>query len=354
MLKRDNGWNNNGTGSVKTKNPGVRDIARMAGVSTATVSRVLNTRKDVSEPTRHKVKDVIRALNYVPDATARALTVRKTSTIGAIVPTLDNAVYARGLAAAHRHLATKGYTMVLATSDYDPEVELRQAQNLLSRKVDGLILRGADHRPALVELLARQRVPWVSVGSYAPEHPFPTVGIDNRLAAQRAVAHLIELGHTRIGLIASRPLANDRARSRVEGVRAALAQNGIAFAESWYLESDVGLDDARQTARVFLSLADRPTGVVCTSDVIAFGVLIGSASSGVGVPNELSVVGIGDLEWSRHVQPALTTIFIPTDRIWTKASDFLVQTLSGNEFGRHFEYGVELIVRESTAPVGTK
>lgn len=117
-----------GTGYVKTKDPGVRDIAQMAGVSTATVSRVLNAHKQVSEETRRKVQEVIRALNYVPDATARAFTVRKTSTIGAIVPTVDNAVYARGLAAAQRYLATKGYTMLLATSEYDPDVELRQAR----------------------------------------------------------------------------------------------------------------------------------------------------------------------------------------------------------------------------------
>lgn len=334
---------------MRTKRLGVRDIARLAGVAPATVSRVLNTPAQVRDETRKRVEDVIKSLNYVPDATARALTARETKTIGTIVPTVDNAVYASGISAAQKYLAAKGYTLVLATSDYDLDLEFRQARNLVGRRVDGLILRGSDHLPGLIELLNRQGVPWVGVGSYAPESPFPSVGINNHAAGFRAASHLVELGHRRIGLLAGRTRTNDRARSRAEGVEDALSRNGITIPEVWRFEVDVGLDDARQTAKSLLAQADRPTAVVCTTDVIAFGVIIECARSGVRIPDSLSVIGIGDLEWSRHIQPALTTIAIPTVEVWKRACDFLVQSLAGGKLRRHFEYEFELIVRDTTA-----
>ncbi len=331
------------------KRLGIRDIARLAGVAPATVSRVLNGQKLVSEETRRRVEEVIRTLDYVPDATARALSVRQTKTIGTVVPTVDNAFYASGISAAQKYLAANGYTLLLATSDYDPELEFEQVRNLVGRKVDALILRGADHSPVLLQFLAGHGVPWVAVGSYSPQSPFPSVGIDNHAAGFRACTHLIDLGHRRIGLLGARTGNNDRARGRVRGAKDALAGAGLPLPEHWVFEVGAGLDDARQTAKALLAEPARPTAVVCTTDLIAFGVVLECARSGLSIPESLSVIGIGDLEWSRHIQPALTTISIPTKEVWRRACDFLVHSLAGGNVCQHFECGFELTVRETTA-----
>ncbi len=265
------------------------------------------------------------------------------------MPTVDNAFYASGIAAAQKYLAANGYTLVLATSDYDLDLEFHHVRNLVGHGVDGLILRGADHLPALLAFLAERQVPWINVGSYTPEAPFPSVGIDNRAAGFRAASHLIEAGHRRIGLLAARTRNNDRARGRIEGVREALGRHGLSLPPEWTFETSGDLDGARQTARSLFGHENRPTAVICTTDVIAFGVLLECGRMGLAVPGELSVIGIGDLEWSRHIQPALTTISIPTKEIWQRAGDFLVHSLAGGNVCRHFEFGCELTVRETTA-----
>ncbi len=335
---------------VKAKSVGIRDVAKLAGVSTASVSRALNVPATVRPEMRARIDAAARELGYIPDAAARALSSRKTRTIGAVIPTVDNAMFARGIEALQRHLSLKGYLLLLATSGYEPEVEFQQAQNMVSRGIDGLILRGDVHTEGLRTLLATQRIPFVNVGVYHPDKPYGCVGADNELAAWRACRHLIGLGHRHIGMVAALSHNNDRATARVRGVRRALAEAGMTLEDRWTVEVPYHLDDARQAARALLVQPERPTALVCGNDVIAYGVLLEAERRGLVVPRDISVMGFDDLEWSRHLRPSLTTMHLPTDEVWTRAGEYLVNTLTGMPAVLHYEVEASLVVRESTGP----
>lgn len=334
---------------MKLKSVDIRAVAEHAGVSIATVSRAVNKPALVSDLLRQRIESSIQTLGYIPDAAARSLASRKTLTIGAIIPTVDNAMFARGIDALQRYLTSQGYLLLLATHNYDPEVEYQQAHNMVSRGVDGLILRGDMHTAALRQLLAAQRIPFVNVGVYQPDRPWPCVGADNERAGWQACRFLISLGHTRIGMVAARSQNNDRASARVDGVRRALKEAGLNLPAHWYTEVPYSMDDSRQAARALLQQTEKLTALICGNDVIAYGVLAEAALRGLSVPNQLSVMGFDDLEWSRHQRPALTTIHMPIDEVWTRGGEYIINTLRGRSALLHHEVHASLIVRDSTA-----
>ncbi|WP_229722538.1 LacI family DNA-binding transcriptional regulator [Xylophilus rhododendri] len=324
-------------------------MALRAGVSTASISRALNKPDSVSADLRARIHSAITDLGYIPDAAARALSSRRSHTIGAIIPTVDNAMFARGIEALQSYLSLQGYLLLLSTSGYDPETEARLAQNMVSRGIDGLILRGDVHTDALRKLLATQRIPFINVGVYHPDKPYASVGTNNEAAAWRACRYLIELGHRRIGMVAAISAQNDRATARIAGVHRALAESGLSMPPQWFIEVPYRLDDAREAARQLLAAPDKPTAVVCGNDVIAYGVMMEAERHGLHVPQDLSVMGFDDLEWSRHLRPSLTTMHVPTDEIWTRAGQYLVKSLAGEPATLHYEVDVSLVVRDSTA-----
>jgi LacI family transcriptional regulator, galactose operon repressor len=336
--------------SGRTSKQGIRAVAARAGVSTASVSRALNSPDSVSAELRRRIDEAVQSVGYIPHASARALSSQRTRTLGAIIPTIDNTMFARGIASLQKYLSSVGYMLLLTTSGYDLDAELEQARNLISRGVDGLVLRGDCHHEILRKLLADNAVPFVNVGVYRPDRPYPCVGTDNEAAAYRAAMHVVELGHRKIGVVSALQRNNDRASARVQGFRRALSENGIELPPQWHVEVPYTLDDAREAARHLLNLSNRPTAVVCGNDVIAYGVLLEAERSGFSVPRDLSVVGFDDLDWSRHLRPSLTTIQVPTGDTWQRAGEYLVRHLAGEQTIMHHEVDYSLIVRESTAP----
>lgn len=319
-------------------------------MSIASVSRALNAPATVSLDLRRRIEAAVAAVGYVPDGAARALASRRTRTLGAIVPTIDNTMFARGVSALQKYLSSVGYMLILTTSGYDPEVELDQARNLIGRGVDGLVLRGDCRHPGLRTLLGEAGTPFINVGVYQPERPYPCVGTNNAAAARKAAGHLIELGHRDIAVVSAHLGHNDRASARVAGFRAAMAQHGIPVREEWHIEVRYTLDDAREAARHLLGLPHRPSAVLAGNDVLAYGVLLEAERGGHVVPRNLSVVGFDDLEWSRHLRPSLTTIQVPTEATWQRAGEYLVRRLAGERPIMHHEIDFALIVRETTAP----
>ena len=336
--------------TARSSKQGIRAVAAQAGVSTASVSRALNNPNSVSPQLRARIAEAVERVGYIPHAPARELSSRRSLTLGAIVPTIDNTMFARGIASLQKYLSSVGYMLFLTTSGYDLEVELQQARNLISRGVDGLVLRGDCHHESLRKMLADYAIPFINVGVYRPDRPYPCVGADNEGAAHRAAMHLIELGHRRIGIVSALQRNNDRAGARVAGFHRAFAENGIQIRPEWHVEVPYTLDDAREAARHLLGLRERPTAVVCGNDVIAYGVLLEAERSGFSVPRDLSVVGFDDLDWSRHLRPSLTTIQVPTGATWQRAGEYLVRRLAGEQTIMHHEVDYSLIVRESTAP----
>ena len=340
--------------AVSSLKQGIRAVAARAGVSTASVSRAINNPEAVSPSLRARISQAIEAVGYIPHAPARILSSRRSRTLGAIVPTIDNTMFARGIASLQKYLSSVGYMLFLTTSGYDLEAELEQARNLISRGVDGLVLRGDCHHDALRKMLADNAVPFINVGIYRPDRPYPCVGTDNEAAAYRAAAHVVELGHVRIGVVSALQRNNDRASARVAGFRRALAEGGIELPEKWHVEVPYTLDDAREAARYLLSLNDRPTAVVCGNDVIAYGVLLEAERSGFSVPRDLSVVGFDDTPTATTVWPELTTIRQPIAAMGESSIDLLLRSIRRKDSDTRVvvDHVVahQLIKRDSVAP----
>lgn len=334
--------------------PTVADVAHAAGVSTATVSRALNLPGSVRPALRAKVLAAVDRLGYVAHAGARALTLRRSGTVGVVVPTIDNAIFASGLQAFQRRMAEAGHLVLLAFSDYDPDQEAAQAQALLARGVDALALTGTSQRPELMALIRQRGLPWVHTGSFPAPPGAACVGFRNRPAMARAVQYLLDLGHSEFAMLAGVTADNERATERVAGARDALAAVGRKLKRGAVEESRYALQPAREATRRLLQLQPRPTALLCGNDVLAFGALLEAQALGVEVPNELSVVGFDDLDLARQWRPALTTVHVPTEAMWTRAANYLLGRLDGSiTQAQQHEIEVELVVRASTARAPT-
>jgi LacI family transcriptional regulator len=329
--------------------PRIEDVAAAAGVSTATVSRVLNGQA-VREPLRQRVRAAVAELGYVPHAGARALMLHRTGTVGAIFPTVDNAIFAQAIDALQRRLGEDGLQLLIATSGYSTEHEMRQAVNLVARGVDALALCGVSQRPELLAFLRQRGTPCVHVMSVPGPADAVCVGFDNGAAIGQAVRYLLDLGHRRIGMLAGITRDNDRATARVAGARAVLAAAGLTLAPPWLVERPYTLDAAREGLRELMAAPTPPTAVLCGNDVLAFGALLEAQHLGIEVPSSLSIVGFDDLELARHLHPAITTVRVPAEAMWRLAGDRLVAALRGAPVPRCTPVEVSLVVRGSTAP----
>jgi LacI family transcriptional regulator len=193
------------------------DVAKVAGVSPATVSRVINSPEKVSAELRERVGAAVEKLHYVPDGAARALASRQSRTIGAVVPTLDIAIFASGVAALQARLSEAGYTLLVANAEYNPKKEAQEVRALIERGVDGLVLVGGSHAPDVYKLLQNRRIPYVNTYHYGSDKKRPCIGVDNRLAAGRVVDYLYDLGHREFAVITSPVEHNDRIAARQDG-----------------------------------------------------------------------------------------------------------------------------------------
>ena len=330
--------------------PTIDDVASAARVSTATVSRVLNKPQAVREALRQRVTEAVVRLGYVPHAGARALMLHRSGTVGAVFPTVDNAIFAKAIEALQRRLTDAGLQLLIATSGYDVDAEARQAMNLVTRGADALALCGIGQSPQLLRFLRQRALPTVHVMTYpAPAHTV-CVGFDNARAIGQAVRYLLDLGHRRVAMLAGITRDNDRARARVAGVRKALKAAGLDLPPSRLVERPYGLAEARDGFRALMAAMPAPTAMLCGNDVLAFGALLEAQKMQIAVPKALSIVGFDDLEMARHIHPALTTVHVPTEKMWSAAADRLVEALGRLPVAASTEVEVELVVRDSTGP----
>lgn len=334
------------------KKPSLLDVARQAGVSTATVSRYLSNPEMVREQRRLRIESVIEELGYIPDGAARALASKRTRTIGAIVPTLDNAIFAKGIQSFQERLHASGYTLFVASSNYSLEGEREQAETLISRGIDGLLLVGLDHDARLFGRLDRVGIPYVNTWAFDASAERPCIGFDNFNSARRLTDYLVDLGHTRFGVISAITRDNDRAINRLAGVRESLNAAGIRLPTEAIVECRYDLSDGRQAMRRLAALENPPTAVVCGNDVLAYGAISECQEMGLDVPADVSVVGFDDLPMSQHIRPKLTTMHVPSEEMGRRAAEFLIAELNDEKTVDHYELEVSLIVRESTARPG--
>lgn len=327
--------------------PTLYDVAQKAGVSTATVSRYLNTPERVRKRTRVKVEQAIYTLGYIPNFGARVMASKRTFTIGAIIPTMENAIFARGLQAFQDELRKQGYTLLVASSSYDSTIEEEQIRTLVSRGADGLLLIGHDRDTAIVNYLEERNIPVLVAWAYNPEARLPSIGFDNFLAMSELTKHILSFGHTKIGMISAWTKSNDRARDRVKAVRKIMSESGLNIDELLLIETDYGIKTGAAAFEQLIQRSKPPTVVICGNDVLAAGALKQAKILGVEVPDDVSVTGFDDIEIASIVSPKLTTIHLPHWDMGTKAAQTLVKMVEGSTISPHQNLATSLIRRNS-------
>ncbi len=327
--------------------PTLDDVARAAGVSTATVSRCLNSPERVVEKTRNRVMIAVEALGYTPNFGARVMAAKRTFTIGAIIPTMENAIFARGLQAFQEELHARGYTLLVASSAYQPKIEEEQIRSLVARGADGLLLIGHDRDPAMYEYLRSRSIPVLSAWVYLPDSDQPTVGFDNRGSMRELAQKVIDFGHRHIALISGITQGNDRAAARLEGLRDALRENGLDADAVPVIETPYEIESGAQAFRTLMQSDPRPSVVMCGNDVLAVGALRGAREMGLSVPEDVSITGFDDIELARIVTPQITTVHVPHREMGRIAAQTLIDIVEKRGNGASVELKSSVQIRES-------
>ena len=286
----------------------IYDVAREAGVSMATVSRVVNGNKNVKENTRKKVLEVIDRLDYRPNAVARGLASKRTTTVGVVIPDITNTYFA-ALAKGIDDIAEMyKYNIVLANSDEDDEKEVAVVNTLFSKQVDGIIFMGYHLTEKIRSEFSRSRTPVVLAGTVDVEHQLPSVNIDYKNATADAVRHLLNR-NKKIAFV-SGPLVDDiNGKIRLVGYKDALKAAGVNYSEGLVFESKYRYDDGYALAERLVS--SKATAAIVTGDELAAGLLNGLADHGVSVPEDFEIITSDDSQIARFTRPSLTTIAQP-------------------------------------------
>ncbi|MGR3511606.1 MAG: LacI family DNA-binding transcriptional regulator [Paracoccaceae bacterium] len=325
-------------------------VAKAARVSPSTVSRSFNHPELVKPATRKKIDAAVRRLGYIRNRAAQTIHGIRSGTIGLIVPTIDQAIFAELIQSFSSAVEEKGFTILLASHGYNLEREYALVRKMLEHRVDGIGLIGIEHSGDTFELLAQQNVPSLLLWNHADDAPLPCVGSDNYLAGRLIGQHVAELGHNRIAAIFPPQDGNDRASLRLRGVSDALHKAGAEIRSDWCLETPYSVAAAKAAALSLISSRERPSAIICGNDVLAWGSMHALSSAGLTVPEDMTVTGIGDFNGSKDFEPPLTTVRIPARTIGEKAAEGIVQLITTS--GRA-EVGAlltsELIVRKTSS-----
>ena len=320
-----------------------------AEVSSATVSRVINNTGTVSDAVRQRIEAAIARLGYVPNGAARALASNRTWAVGIVVPKLLDPNFATTVQKAQAQLHQAGFRTLIATSDHDPKQEWEQVQSLVMHGIDGIILAGSEHPPGMHDFLKARHVPYAETWTMTKDDT-PCIGFDHAAAACRMARHLLDLGHRRIGIVSGPGRCDNRARDQIKGIRQAFSERGLTLPGEYLIERPCHIAEGQQAMRLLMTMAPRPTAVLCGDDLLAFGALIECKVQKLNVPGDVSVTGFGDLEFASQIVPSLTTIHVPAEAIGQKAADYLIAAIEGRPCPVRTELTTDIIARNSTAP----
>ncbi|WP_249872029.1 catabolite control protein A [Oceanobacillus saliphilus] len=305
----------------------IYDVAREANVSMATVSRVVNGNPNVKPTTRKKVLATIERLGYRPNAVARGLASKKTTTVGAIIPDISNIFFSE-LARGIEDIATMyKYNIILSSSDQNKDKELQLINTMLEKQVDGILFMGGNITDEHIHQFKTSSVPIVLASTYDPTDTIPTVNIDYELAAFEATMHLIEKGHKHPALVASKTESSVNAL-KYNGYIRALKESNIDINEDYIFKGAYDYRTGLEAVEKLFALDDKPTAVFVTYDEIALGVIHGVQDRGLKVPEDLEVFGFDNTRLATMVRPTLTTIVQPTYDIGAVAMRLLTKYMN--------------------------
>lgn len=327
------------------------DVARLAGVAPMTVSRCLNQPETVRSETRLKVQRAIDQTGYVPNRLAGALASSRSRLVAVVLPMVTNPLFSDTFQAINERLSKAGYQVLLGVSGYQTEHEQELLEVILSRRPDGIILTGTLHTPASRHRLRASKVPVVETWDLSSEPIDMLVGFSHEKVGRDVARHLLGKGYRRFALLA----VNDpRGLRRADSFIGTLAEQGITDVARQVSDGLPTLAHGRAGLTAMLEqvglVADSPLMVVCTSDTIAHGVLTEAAARGIRVPQQLAVIGFGDMNFAAHTFPSLSTVRIDGQRMGDSAASMLLERLQGQgaeDVAR--DIGFTLIERDSTA-----
>ncbi|BAP45358.1 LacI family transcriptional regulator [Pseudomonas sp. StFLB209] len=327
----------------------IREVARLAGVSVATVSRTLKYPERVLAQTRDKVNAAVKQAGYRPNQMAVQFRSRKTGNLVILVPTIANTFFARVISGAQQAAQAANYRLLLCDTQGREAVEREFAELVYAHQADGVIqLRAYD--PYQQPLPGVELPPIVNACEVDAQGRHPTISLDNRAAARAVTQHLIELGHRRIGLIKG-PKSSPLTRERVAGYQDAVHQAGIAPDPALICHGNFSLQAGYDGAANLLQLAERPTALFCENDEMAIGALKQIKQQGLRVPEDISLVGFDDIPFAAYCDPPLTTIAQPAEAFGQLAVEMLIALIEKKPLtAQHVTLPFELTLRQSTAP----
>ncbi len=333
--------------------PTIQDVADLAGVSIATVSRVMNNSAHrVSRDTRARVLRAIRELDYRPNALAKGLLIKKTMTIGIVIPDISNPYYAEIVRGIQDTADNAGYAVILQNTDRKKDRILRYVYLLREKLADGVIFSGgAIHFPELLAALGELRERVVVIGRYDTD--LPAVRVDNEGGALQATEHLAALGHRRIAFIGG-PSVSTTIQDRLKGYRRALLQNGIEADRGLIKQSTLTLEGGYRAAGELLAQPGAPTAILAASDQMSFGAVRAVREAGLRVPEDVSVIGFDNLPLSACFTPPLTTVSIPRHDLGVAAVEMLLNLIAGGSLETVRWFRTALVVRDSTCSAGSR
>lgn len=327
----------------------IKDIARLAGVSHSTVSRALRDSPQIPAATAQRIQQIARESGYTASAVARSLVTRKTQAIGVVVTSITdpfNGDLVDGIEeAANQH----GYSVILATSQADPEREMTVVRSFGERRVDGILVASSRVGSLYLSMLEELKIPMVLVNNQHQSDFAYSIAVDNVDGAYRAARHLLQLRHRRIAYLGDR-LGLHSDEDRFAGFQQALREFGAPLQQELVTYGDGKLDGAAKAARNLLNIRDPPTAVVCYNDMSALGLLRAAEECGIAVPDTLSVTGFDDIFFAALARPALTTVRQPRREMGRKAMEILLAIFNSSPAEKAIVIRGDLIVRRSSAP----
>lgn len=326
-------------------------VAKAARVSPSTVSRSFNHPDLVKATTRKSIDAAVRRLGYIRNRAAQTIHGIRSGTIGLIVPTVDQAIFAELIQSFSLAVEELGFTILVASHGYSLDREYALSRKMLEHRVDGIALIGMDHSDDTFELLAQQGTPSLLLWNYSEDAPLPCVGSDNYAAGRLIGEHVVSLGHQQVAAIFPPLVGNDRASQRFAGVVDALRDRDCEIPSHWRMETPYSVGAAKTATTELIASPQRPTAIICGNDVLAWGALHSLVRQGTSIPGEITVTGIGDFNGSREFEPSLTTVRIPARSIGSKAAEVIASIItSDGPLPESVLFPPELVVRASSGP----
>ena len=328
----------------------IKDVAKMAGVSTTTVSHVINKTRFVAKETEEAVMQAIKNLKYSPSAVARSLKVNTTKSIGMIVTTSESPYFAEIIHAVEDHCYRQSYSLFLCNTQNDPEKIKNHLDMLAKKRVDGLLVMCSEYTSHSLDILSNAAdIPMV-VMDWGPNTDTDVIEDNSFTGGYIATKHLIDCGHKAIGLIAGE-LDKTTARTRYEGFVKAMNEANLPIHENWIMEGFFEPEDGYECMNKILVQDNLPTAVFCCNDVMALGAISAITEKGLRVPDDISIIGYDNIHSSRFYAPPLTTIHQSKSRLGAQAVNLLFERIANKDNDSHEKHRIaihpELVLRKS-------